>query len=147
MAVCGFPTIRPSHQHARAERAVVAAARYRKQGFRWDRSAKRRKIFAFTFVQASAEGGQGGGVVRHESGLGNTGDAGAVSVGNADGRKAIELRTRPHRQHDEEREQSARICEAEGPRKHYGSNRSHVRLLRWASSDLQLNSSARVKTS
>jgi hypothetical protein len=57
------------------------------------------------------------------------------------------LRTCPNRQNDEEQKRSARMGEAHGPRKHYGSNRNHVRLLRWASSDRQLNSSARVKTS
>jgi hypothetical protein len=60
----------------------------------------------------------GRGVARQESDLGNTGHAGAVSVGNSDGRKAIELRTRPNNEEDEAREQNARICEAQGPWKH-----------------------------
>ena len=51
-------------------------------------------------------------LARHKSGLGNTGDAGAVSVDNADGWKAIELRTRPNSEQDEEHEQSPSMCEA-----------------------------------
>jgi hypothetical protein len=77
-------------------------------------------------VQVSAEGCHGRGVAWQKSGLRNTGDAGPVSVVNADGWKAIKLRAPPNCEQDEEREQGARLYEAYGPRKRYGSNRNHV---------------------
>ena len=86
-AACHFPTIRPGRRRGtcRCHRRPTSRA-----GIQVGSVGQAKKdICCGVRIKRPAEGGDRGGVPRHKSGLGNTGDAGAVSVGNADRRKAI----------------------------------------------------------